>query len=206
MAPRYLPWQWLWLLPISSMAYAKAISSQTPAQTEPVKAASAVGAALSRTTQAPLVSMESFELLRRARGADTCGYINGSMFPSPSSRSWHMSLESDCSLTVSRCSQHPPLCATQACSAAPWVANYTGTAVNRLLPSASCLQLASIPPPTGTDCAGALVSTLIGRPAGKAFRPQSMAAPMIWLPLTHLTCLPQLRKHLGILLDHCLSR
>ena len=89
MAPRYLPWQWLWLLPISSMAYAKAISSQTPAQTEPVKAASAVGAALSRTTQAPLVSMESFELLRRARGADTCGYINGSMFPSPASRSWH---------------------------------------------------------------------------------------------------------------------
>ncbi len=83
MAPRYSQWQWLWLLPILSMAYAKAITSRTPAQTEPVKTASTVRDALSRTTQAPLVSMESFELLKRARGSDTCGYINGSTLSNP---------------------------------------------------------------------------------------------------------------------------
>lgn len=202
MSPRYSQWQWLWLLPILSMAYAKAIGSQTPAQTEPVKTASAVGAALSRTTQAPLVSMESFDLLKRARGLDTCGYVNGSMLSAAPS----LSFESGSSLTASRYSQHPPLCAAQACSAAPWGARDTGTAVNRPLPSASCLQLVSIPPPIGTDCVRGPVITLIGRSAGKTLHPQSVAARTIRLPLTDHTRRPQLRKHLGVLLDDCLSR
>lgn len=78
MALRCSQWQWLLLLAISATACAKAVSGQPAAQTELAKAASAVGAALSRTTQAPSVPMGSFDLLKRARGLDTCGYFGGS--------------------------------------------------------------------------------------------------------------------------------
>ena len=80
MALRYFShWEWPFFLPILAMASAKAIGSQPPAQTEPFEMASASVAALSKTTPAPLVSMDSLELLKRARGLDTCGYWNGSM-------------------------------------------------------------------------------------------------------------------------------